>query len=115
MFPRKEDLAFYANCLQCQNSFSGQNKINVFKYHLLKCLPCMLSVKRLPKKRAMIEKKKKKQEAHRPRFAHLMKTAIAYLQIPCNILPVLPQQLRHKINHTINRSKVILGSSFVHS
>ena len=35
-------------------------------------------------------KTKVKQEAHGPRFAHLSKTAIAYLQMPCNILPVLP-------------------------
>ena len=34
-----------------------------------------------------------KEEAHRPRFAHLSKTAIGYLQMPCNILPVLPLQL----------------------
>ena len=32
-----------------------------------------------------------KQEAHGPQFAHMIKMAIAYL--PCNILPVLPQQL----------------------
>ena len=50
-----------------------------------------------------------KQEAHGPQFAHLIKTAIAYLQIPCNILLVLPQQLRHKYDHTIKRSKVILA------
>ena len=34
-----------------------------------------------------------KQETHGPWFAHLSKTAIAYLQMPCNILPTLPQQL----------------------
>ena len=33
------------------------------------------------------------QEVHRSRFAHLSKTAIAYLQMLCNILSVLPQQL----------------------
>ena len=27
------------------------------------------------------------QEAQGPQFAHLIKTAIAYLQMPCNILP----------------------------
>ena len=44
--------------------------------------------------------------AHGPRFAHLSKTATEYLQMPCNILPVLPQQIEQ------NRPKVILGSSF---
>ena len=34
-----------------------------------------------------------KQEAHGPRFSHLSKSAIACLQMPCNILQVLPQQL----------------------
>ena len=29
---------------------------------------------------------KKQQEAHGPQFAHLSKTANAYLQMPCNIL-----------------------------
>ena len=42
-----------------------------------------------------------KQEAHGPRFAHLIKTATAYLQMSCNILPVLPQQLRHTFDHTV--------------
>ena len=35
-----------------------------------------------------------------------------YLQMPRNSLPVLPQQLGHKFDHTIKRSKVILVSSF---
>ena len=39
---------------------------------------------------------------------------ITYLQKPCNFLPVLPQQLRHNLDRTIKRSKVILGSSFEH-
>ena len=34
-----------------------------------------------------------KQEAHRPQFAHLSKSAIAHLQVPSNILLVLPEQL----------------------
>ena len=42
-----------------------------------------------------------KQEARGPQFAQLIKTAIAYLQMPCHILPVLSQQLRHKFDHTI--------------
>ena len=49
-----------------------------------------------------------KQEAHGRQFAHLIKTAITYLQMPCNILPVLPQQLGHKVDHTIKRLTVIL-------
>ena len=46
------------------------------------------------------------------RFAHLSETAIAYLQMPYNILPVLPQQLGQKFDSAVKRSKVILGSSF---
>ena len=37
----------------------------------------------------------------------------AYLQMPCNSLPVLPQQLGHKFDHTIKRSKVILVSFYL--
>ena len=33
---------------------------------------------------------KTKQEAHGPNFPHLSKSAIDYLQMPCNILPALP-------------------------
>ena len=40
------------------------------------------------------------------------KTAIAYLQMPCNILQVLPKQLGKKFDRAVKRSKVILGSSF---
>ena len=36
-----------------------------------------------------------------PQFAHLIKPAIEYLQMPYNILPVLPQQQGHKFEHTI--------------
>ena len=36
-------------------------------------------------------KLQKNQGIHVLRFAHPSKTAIVYLQIPCNILPVLPQ------------------------
>ena len=32
--------------------------------------------------------------------------------MPCNILPVLPQQLGEKFDSVIKRSKIILGSSF---
>ena len=46
------------------------------------------------------------------RFAYLSKTAIAYLQMPCNILPVLPQQLGHELDCDVKRSKVILESLF---
>ena len=52
------------------------------------------------------------QEAHRQEFDHLIKTATTYLQMSCNILPVLPQQLGHKFDHTIKGSKAILVSSF---
>ena len=44
---------------------------------------------------------KENQEAYGPLFAHLSKTAIAYLQMPCNIFPVLPQQLGHKFDHAL--------------
>ena len=54
----------------------------------------------------------RKQEAHGLQFAHLIKIAIAFLQMPCNVLPVLPQLLGCKFDHTIKRSKVILVSSF---
>ena len=33
-----------------------------------------------------------------------IKTAIAYLQIPCNILPVLPKQLGQKFDLDIKKS-----------
>ena len=42
-----------------------------------------------------------------PRFAHLSKTAIAYLQMSCNFLPVLPQQLGQKFDIAVKRSKII--------
>ena len=51
-----------------------------------------------------------KQEAHGPQFAHLSKTAIAYLLMPFNILPVKP--LGHKFGRVIKKFKVILGSPF---
>ena len=44
-----------------------------------------------------------KQEVNGPRFAHLSKTAVAYLQVPCNSLPVLPQQLGHKCDRAVKR------------
>ena len=53
-----------------------------------------------------------KQNAHGPQFAHLIKTAIAYLQMPCNFFQYLPQQLGHKFDLTKKRSTVILVSSF---
>ena len=53
-----------------------------------------------------------KQKAHGLWFAHQIKTAIAYLQMPCNILPVLPQQLEQKFDHDVKRSKVILRLPF---
>ena len=40
------------------------------------------------------------QETHGPRFAQLSKTAITYLQMQCNILPVLLQQLGTQIWRT---------------
>ena len=43
---------------------------------------------------------------------NLNKTAMAYLLMPCNILPVLPQQLGQKLDRAIKSSKVILESSF---
>ena len=42
----------------------------------------------------------------------MVETAIAFLQMPCNILPVFPQQLGHKFNHSVKTSKVILVSLF---
>ena len=32
--------------------------------------------------------------------------------MPCNIFPVLPQQLLEKFDSAVKRSKIILGSSF---
>ena len=46
-----------------------------------------------------------KQEAHGPRFAHLIKTAIAYLQMPCNILPVLSHQLGQKFDRALKKAE----------
>ena len=46
---------------------------------------------------------KLKQEALGPRFAHLSKTAIAYLQMPCHTVPVLPQQLGQKFDDAVKR------------
>ena len=37
--------------------------------------------------------KKKKQEAHGPRFAHLSDITIADMQMLCNIFPILSSQL----------------------
>ena len=45
----------------------------------------------------------KKKVAHGPQLAYLMKTAIAYLQMPCEILPVLPQQVGYKYDYTLIR------------
>ena len=50
-----------------------------------------------------------KLKTYGPQLGHLSKTAIAYLQMPCNILPVLPQQLGHKFDPVLKRSNVILG------
>ena len=51
-FPRKQDLAFHANCLQwrqfawtAKSCFLGKNKKNISVCHLLKILPRVLSVK----------------------------------------------------------------------
>ena len=48
---------------------------------------------------------KKKKEAHGSLFAHMSKTAIAYLQMSCNIFPVLPQELRYKFDHALKTQK----------
>ena len=50
---------------------------------------------------SFISLKNNKQEAHGPRIAHLSKSAIAYLQMPCSILQVLPQPLGHKFDHGV--------------
>ena len=42
-----------------------------------------------------------KQEAHGPRFAHLNETDMEFLQMTCNIYPVLPQQLGHKFDRAV--------------
>ena len=39
------------------------------------------------------KKRKKKQEAHGPRFAHLSDIATADMQVLCNIFPILSLQL----------------------
>ena len=57
-FPRKQNSIFHANCLylsklslfeticmKCQNLFSGKNKKNISKCHLLKSLPRLLCIK----------------------------------------------------------------------
>ena len=58
-----------------------------------------------------------KQEAHGPHFTHLSKTAIAYLQMSCNILPVLPQQLGQKFDRAVKTVKghpwIIIWTSLV--
>ena len=53
-----------------------------------------------------------KQKAYGPRFAQLSKTIVVYLQMPCNNLPVLPQQLQHTFDRAIKSSNIIIGSSF---
>ena len=40
----------------------------------------------------------RKQEAHRPRLAHLSDTAIADMQMLCNIFPILPSQLMKSLS-----------------
>ena len=56
----------------------------------LHCLPnTLLGVSRLK----WVYDKKKKQEAHGPRFAHLSDIATADMQMLCNIFPILSSQL----------------------
>ena len=50
------------------------------------------------------KKEKNKQKAHGQRFGHLIKTAIACLQIPHNFFQ-MPQQLGHKFDHTVKAVK----------
>ena len=45
-FPRKQDLAFHANCLHCK-SILEKNKKNISVCHLLKILPRVVGVKEL--------------------------------------------------------------------
>ena len=49
----------------------------------------------------------RKQEVHGPRSTppHRRKTDIAYLQKPCNILPILPQQLGQKFDSGVKKVK----------
>ena len=74
---------------KCQIWFSGKNK-KIFKISA-EFLPSMLSMK----------KANFKQEAYGLQFTHLSETAIAYLQMPCNILPVLPQQLGQNADRAV--------------
>ena len=46
-----------------------------------------------------------KPDAHGLQVAHLIKTAIAYLQMPCNILPVLLNQQGYKFGQTVKSQK----------
>ena len=57
------------------------------------------------------KKTTKKQEAHGPKFAHLSKTATAYIQSHAT----LPQQLGQKSDSALKRSMVILGSTLEQS
>ena len=47
----------------------------------------------LPFHQGFCQNKQIKQEAHRPRFAHLSDTATADMQMLCNIFPILSSQL----------------------
>ena len=57
----------------------------------------------------------KNKQTNWPRFAHLSKTDTAYLQMPCRILPVLPQQLGHKIDRAVKKveghSRIIIWTN----
>ena len=61
----------------------------------------METLNRFINKLPEITRKQNKQETQGPRLAHLSKTTTAYLQMPCNFLPVLPQQLEHKFHHAV--------------
>ena len=63
------------------------------------------------KKNSNNNNKKKTKRPNWPQFAHLIKTAIAYLQMTCNILQVLPQQMRRKFYHTIKKLKSFIQFS----
>ena len=73
-------------------------------------VPQSTSVMHVNKLKIQVDKLLKKKKKKRGQWATI--DSPAYLQMPCNSLPVLPQQLGHKSDHTIKWSKVILVSTF---
>ena len=101
-------------------SWGLKNKVMMWTFYVCSSRDCMLKRMKFVIYESELckyghgQSHQNKQEANGPWFAHLSKTAIAYLQMPCNFLPVLPQQLGYKFDCAIKRSKFILGEYYLY-